>query len=168
VRGRRGKGPKWLLDQKGSRAETFFFLSRFCRIIITEGREHYKMIIGIGIDLIANDRIQKELEREGDRFLAEILTETERDYCLSLKTSSPSIAARFAAKEAMFKALGTGKRGKMSWQDVEVIRDDLGKPSLVLKGATLDQARALGVGRTHVTLTHTADTSAAAVILEAI
>ena len=56
----------------------------------------------------------------------------------------------------------------MIWQDVEVIRDDLGKPSIVLKGATLEQARALGVGRSHVTLTHTADTSAAVVVLEAI
>jgi holo-[acyl-carrier protein] synthase len=125
------------------------------------------MIIGIGIDLIASSRIQKALDNSGDRFLDEILTAGEREYCLAMKASAPSIAARFAAKEALFKALGTGKRGKMSWQDVEVKRDDLGKPSIVLKGATLDQANSLGVGRIHLTLTHTAENSAAVVVLEA-
>ncbi len=124
------------------------------------------MIVGIGIDLMEVARIRREVERRGDGFFLEILTPDEREYCLSMARPFPSVAARFAAKEALFKALGTGKRGAMSWQDLQVLRNQLGKPDLILTGATAQAVRDLAADRIHLSLTHTQDHAMAAVVLE--
>ena len=125
------------------------------------------MIVGIGIDLVLVARIHREMERHGDGFLEEVLTPDELKYCRSMAKPGPSMAARFAAKEALFKALGTGKRGAMTWQEIAVHRDDLGKPDLILSGATAAAVAALAADRVHLSLTHTADHALAAVVLEA-
>ena len=80
------------------------------------------MITGIGIDLVENARIRESLQRFGDRFLSRIYTEEERDYCKKCARPEIHFAARFAAKEAAFKALGTGWSAGVKWKDVEVKR----------------------------------------------
>ena len=124
------------------------------------------MIVGIGIDLVDVDRIRRETERHGYGVLTEILTPAELEYCRALAKPFPSMAARFAAKEALYKALGSGKRGAMSWQELEVRKDDLGKPDLVLTGATAEAVRELTADRVHLSLTHTEGYALAAVVLE--
>jgi holo-[acyl-carrier protein] synthase len=125
------------------------------------------MITGIGIDVVQNDRIRGSIERFGDRFLNRIYTEGEIEYCS--KTSQPEIhyAARFAAKEAAFKALGTGWAAGVKWKDVEVVRLPSGKPELHLYGDALGHATSAGAKRFHVSLTHDQLVSCAVVILEA-
>ena len=125
------------------------------------------MITGIGIDVVQNDRIRDSIERFGDRFLNRIYTQGEIDYCK--KCSQPEIhyAARFAAKEAAFKALGTGWAAGVKWKDVEIERLPSGKPELHLHGEALNRAVSAGAGRFHVSLTHDQLVSCAVVILEA-
>jgi len=125
------------------------------------------MITGIGIDVIQNERIRESIQKFGDRFLNRIYTEGEIGYCK--KTANPEIhyAARWAAKEAAFKALGTGWAGGVKWKDVEVERLPSGKPELHLHGAALGKATELGAKRFYVSLTHDQLVSCAVVILEA-
>ena len=125
------------------------------------------MITGIGIDVVQNDRIRGSIERFGDRFLNRIYTEGEIEYCR--KTGQPAIhyAARFAAKEAAFKALGTGWAAGVKWKDVEVVRLASGKPELHLYGDALVHATSAGAKRFYVSLTHDQLVSCAVVILEA-
>jgi len=125
------------------------------------------MITGIGIDVIQNERIQNSIERYGDRFLNRIYTEQESAYCK--KTANPAIhfAARFAAKEAGFKALGTGWAQGVRWKDIEVERLESGKPELRLHGEALAKASAAGAKRFYVSLTHDQLVSCAVVIFEA-
>ena len=124
------------------------------------------MIIGIGIDLVENARIRGSLERFGDRFLSRIYTEGEREYCKKCANPEIHFAARFAAKEAAFKALGTGWAAGVKWKDVEVKRLPSGKPELHLHGEALVIATSLGATRFHVSLTHDQSISSAVVILE--
>lgn len=122
------------------------------------------MIVGLGIDVIELDRIRRSLERFGDRFLARILTPFERD---SLRGDVPAFAAaRFAAKEAASKALGTGFRRGVSFQSIEVVDLASGKPEIRFLGHARARFLALGARRAHVSLTHGRDTAAAVVILE--
>jgi holo-[acyl-carrier protein] synthase len=125
------------------------------------------MITGIGIDVIQNERIRESIQRFGDRFLGRIYTEGEIGYCK--KTANPEIhyAARFAAKEAAFKALGTGWAAGVKWKDVEVERLASGKPELHLHGEALAKATGLGAKRFFVSLTHDQLVSCAVVIFEA-
>ena len=124
------------------------------------------MITGIGIDVIQNDRIRDSIQRFGDRFLNRIYTQGEIDYCR--KCSQPEIhyAARFAAKEAAFKALGTGWAAGVKWKDVEIERLPSGKPELHLHGEALNRATSGGAQRFYVSLTHDQLVSCAVVILE--
>jgi holo-[acyl-carrier protein] synthase len=124
------------------------------------------MITGIGIDVVQNDRIRDSIQRFGDRFLNRIYTEGEIDYCR--KCSQPEIhyAARFAAKEAAFKALGTGWAAGVKWKDVEIERLPSGKPELHLHGEALNRATSAGAQRFYVSLTHDQLVSCAVVILE--
>lgn len=126
------------------------------------------MIAGIGIDLVDVARIRREVERRGEGLLEEVLTPVELEYCHGMAKPFPSIAVRFAAKEALFKALGTGKRGAMSWQDLEVRRNELGKPDLAVTGASGEAVRKLGADRIHLSLTHTDEHALAAVLLESV
>ena len=124
------------------------------------------MITGIGIDVIQNDRIRDSIQRFGDRFLKRIYTEAEMEYCRKCAQPEIHYAARFAAKEAAFKALGTGWAAGVKWKDVEVVRLPSGKPELHLHGEALARATAGGAQRFYVSLTHDQSVSCAVAILE--
>lgn len=124
------------------------------------------MIVGLGIDLAEVDRLRTFHQRWGDDGLRRIFTLQELDYCLSLVDPAASLAARFAAKEAFFKAVGIGWGPGGAWTDVEVRRAPSGDPDLVLSGRAAETARQADARHVHVSLTHTADTAAAVVILE--
>ena len=92
------------------------------------------MIDGIGVDIVEVDRIRKTMKKFGDRFIKKIFTELQIRYCTSKKNSYQHFAARFAAKEAVAKAMSTGWSGAFRWKNVEVSNDVSGKPSIVLYG----------------------------------
>ncbi|GFK95173.1 Holo-[acyl-carrier-protein] synthase [Fundidesulfovibrio magnetotacticus] len=123
------------------------------------------MIVGLGIDVAELDRIRDSLERHGERFLHKILSEAE--IAQRPRNAVPWLAARFAAKEAAAKALGTGISGGVTFKDIEILSEPSGRPVLRLSGAALERAKALGVTHSHVSLTHGRDTAAAVVALEA-
>lgn len=118
------------------------------------------------MDLVAIERFRAFRERHGERGLARIFTDAEIGYCLGQADPAPSLAARFAAKEAFFKAVGLGCGPGGAWTDVEVRRDSRGAPSLELHGRARDSARDRQARRSHLSLTHTADLAGAVVVLE--
>ena len=124
------------------------------------------MIIGVGIDVIQNDRIHESLKKFGPRFTNRIYTEIETGYCNNCADPAIHFAARFAAKEAAFKALGTGWAAGVKWKDIEVQRLPSGQPTLRLFGEALARATSMGATRFHVSLTHDQLVSSAVVILE--
>jgi holo-[acyl-carrier protein] synthase len=124
------------------------------------------MIVGIGIDVIENERIQHSLERFPERFVTKIYTEVEAEYCRGCARPEIHFAARFAAKEAAFKALGTGWAAGVRWKDVEVRRLSSGQPELRLFGKALERAKSLGGNNFVVSLTHDQSISAAVVVIE--
>ena len=128
---------------------------------LTEG-----MIIGIGTDLAEVGRIRDSIERFGPRFLNRIYTEGERAYAQSKANSAERFAARFAAKEAGMKAIGTGWNFGVTWKDFEVVNERTGRPTLRLSGVAEAVARRLGVQRVSISLTHSKETAFAVVILE--
>jgi holo-[acyl-carrier protein] synthase len=125
------------------------------------------MIVGTGVDILETLRIQQAIERHGERFLGRIYTPGERAYCEKFKNRAERYAARFAAKEAAFKALGTGWRRGVRWQEVEVIHLPSGKPELRLSGRTGELAQQLRVTRISVSLSHADHYAVAQVIFEA-
>ncbi|HSK73918.1 MAG TPA: holo-ACP synthase [Pyrinomonadaceae bacterium] len=126
------------------------------------------MIISIGIDIIEVYRIRETLART-PRFAERVFTGRERTYCEAKgAAAAQSFAARFAAKEAFLKALKTGWRGKITWQDIEVIRDEKGVPTLEIRGEARKIFDDLGANRIHLSLSHTTDHAVAQVILEQI
>jgi holo-[acyl-carrier protein] synthase len=124
------------------------------------------MILGVGTDLMEIARIQQSIDRYGDRFLARVFTPREIAYCQRKKNAAESFAARFAAKEAGAKALGTGISHGISWLELEVTREPTGRPLLQLSGRAADRARSLGVTRISLSLTHSRDTALAVVMME--
>ena len=124
------------------------------------------MVVGIGTDLLEIARIAHSIDRFGDRFLERIFTPSEIEYCRSKKNSAESFAARFAAKEAGAKALGTGISRGVGWLELEVTRAPGERPILDLTGRAADRARSLGVARISLSLTHSRDVALAVVILE--
>lgn len=125
------------------------------------------MIFGVGIDLIEVGRLEKEADSGGDTFLGRVFTSREIEYCREFKTSALNYAARFAAKEATLKAMGTGLREGFQWKDIEVLNDDLGKPYLNVQGRVkdfLDEKRIRGL---HLSLSHLKQFAVACVVLEA-
>ena len=112
------------------------------------------MILGTGVDIAETSRIEQSLERHGERFAKRIFTAGEIAYCEKFKNRAERYAARFAAKEAAFKALGTGWREGIHWLDVEVVHQPSGKPELVLTGRAGEIAGQLGVTRTSVSISH--------------
>jgi len=123
------------------------------------------MIKGIGVDLIEISRIGKLLERDNG-FVERVFTVREIGYCESKHFKAQHYAARFTAKEAFFKALGTGFRDGMSWRDVEVENDALGKPQLQLAAAALKLFRNKKMKRVFLSLSHTRDMAVALVVIE--
>jgi holo-[acyl-carrier protein] synthase len=124
------------------------------------------MILGTGIDLVEIDRIHRSIQRYGPRFLNRVYTPAEQAYCLRKRKSAESFAARFAAKEAGAKALGTGISFGVSWLEFEVVRQLSGRPSLRFHGRAAQIAARLGIARAALSLTHTATLAQASVVLE--
>jgi holo-[acyl-carrier protein] synthase len=124
------------------------------------------MIVGSGIDLTQIERIQKTVDRFGSRFLDRVYTRAEQAYCLRKKKAAESLAARFAAKEAGAKALGTGISFGVNWLEIEVVREPSGRPSLRFHGRAAEIAKHLGVAHAALSLTHTGDLAMASVVLE--
>ena len=124
------------------------------------------MIIGSGIDLVEIARIQHSVDRYGARFLNRVYTSAEQQYCLRKRKSAESLAARFAAKEAGAKALGTGISFGVNWLEFEVIRQPGGRPSLRFHGRAAQIAAHLGVAHAALSITHTGDLAMASVVLE--
>jgi holo-[acyl-carrier protein] synthase len=120
-------------------------------------------IFGIGIDLVSVQRIKAGLDKFPERFRSRIFTKNEIAFCETRQHKELSYAARFAAKEAFSKALGTGLRGKISWQDIEVVDNELSRPSLIISGKAL---KYLGNRKVHVSLSHTEDYATALVVIE--
>lgn len=122
-------------------------------------------IQGIGTDLAQISRFRKFLA-PGNRVVERIFSADERQYALKMKDPAPHLAARFAAKEAFVKALGTGLRDGLSWQQISVVRDELGCPSLQLSGRAAELLAARGASRVHLSYSHDGDYAVATVILE--
>lgn len=124
------------------------------------------MILGIGIDIIEVARIAASHEKFGERFLNRVLRPDEIRYCLSHRVPAPFLAARFAAKEAISKAFGTGIGAQLGWQDMEICRKDSGEPYVVLHGNGLKLLEARRARAVLVSLSHTQAHAAAVAILE--
>jgi holo-[acyl-carrier protein] synthase len=124
---------------------------------------YFMMILGIGIDMTDKDRVARAVKRWGNRFLNRILTHAERELCDSKPDRIGSIAARFAAKEAVFKALGTGWSRGVQWRDIEILSALDGRPEVSLSGETGRRADGCKVW---VSLSHGRTASVAMAVLE--
>ena len=124
------------------------------------------MIVGIGTDIVEVDRIRDSLKKFGEKFIDRILLPAEREYCLSHTAPAPNIAARFAAKEAIAKAFGTGIGESLCWHDMEITREDSGKPLAQLHGQAQTLLEKTGANHLHITLSHTSQYATATAVLE--
>ncbi len=124
------------------------------------------MIIGTGTDLIEIERIARTFKRYDGRFLRRVFTECEADYCTSKPKPAQHLAARFAAKEAVAKALGTGISRGIAWRDIEVTRKPGQAPRIVLRGRAEKIAASLGISAVHISLTHSRDFAMAVAVAE--
>jgi len=124
------------------------------------------MILGTGIDLIEVVRIGKSFEQFGERFVNRILLPDEIAYCLSHRRPAPFLAVRFAAKEAISKAFGTGIGAQLSWRDMEVRHRESGEPFVVLHGKGQELFQARNARALHLSLSHTENYATATAILE--
>jgi holo-[acyl-carrier protein] synthase len=125
------------------------------------------MISGIGTDIVAIERFQRFVDQNNTALLQRIFTEQERAACSARKNSAACFAARFAAKEAFLKALGTGLREGLSWQDMEVVNDELGKPELILAGKASALFKERKLSGLYLSLSHDGGYAIAYVVLEA-
>ncbi len=123
------------------------------------------MIFGIGTDIIEVARIEKQVSKDNS-FRDRIFTPREIEYCEKRRSKAMNYAARFAAKEAFFKAIGTGWRGGLAFQDVEIVNDELGRPSIVLYGKAKAFAEENGLTNIIVSLSHVKDMANAIVVIE--
>ena len=124
------------------------------------------MIAGIGVDIVDVARIQALLDRYGDRFLRRVYTEAETAYAMGVANRAERLAGRFAVKEAVMKALGTGKSQGILWKDVETVRGRYGKPEVRLRGQAVKWAKMRGSSSVYASITHDAGKAVAFVILE--
>jgi holo-[acyl-carrier protein] synthase len=123
-------------------------------------------IAGIGTDLARVSRFQRLLEQGKEGVIKRLFTADEQAYAFEKRDPAPHLAARFAAKEAFLKALGLGLRQGITWQDIEVVRDTLGKPSLTLDGSARRICRERGISAVHLSYSHDGDYAQAVVVLE--
>jgi len=121
---------------------------------------------GIGVDVVKVERLIASLERFGSRFEARLYTDAELEYCRRHKDPIPHLAARFAAKEAAFKAIGTGLSNGIGWKQCEVIQPGGRQPTIEFRGLALERFSALGCRSAHLSLTHDAGLAIACVVLE--
>lgn len=124
------------------------------------------MILGTGVDLAEVARIRASIERYGERFIRRVFTEREAAYAERKANKYERYAARFAAKEAGMKAIGTGWSGGIAWRDLEITNLPSGRPTLALHGVAREVADRLGVQAIHLSLTHTSEQAIAWVLLE--
>jgi holo-[acyl-carrier protein] synthase len=124
------------------------------------------MIVGLGLDISEIDRIEAAIKRHGAPFLERLFTPAEVAYCESHKGKYERYAARFAAKEAAMKALGTGWSHGVRWRDIEVTREPSGKPTLRLAGVAAQIAQRMGVKNISLSITHSGNLALAEVIFE--
>jgi len=125
------------------------------------------MIVGLGTDLMEIGRIQAAVERWGERFLQRVFTPEEIEYSMRRRNPAPHLAARFSAKEAGAKALGTGIARGVSWKDIYVTRERGQAPQINFKGRGAERLNKLGQGaRAHLTLTHSRELAQAVVVIE--
>jgi holo-[acyl-carrier protein] synthase len=125
------------------------------------------MISGIGTDIVAIERFQRFMDENNIALLQRIFTEQERAYCSArMVNCAASYSARFAAKEAFMKALGTGLRDGISWHDIEVVNDSLGKPELILTGKAIQIFMEHGLSTAFLSLSHDSGSAVAMVVLE--
>lgn len=124
------------------------------------------MIYGIGVDIVATERFQRFIDAGNTAIMERLFTADERSLCGNRKDAASCLAARFAAKEAFLKALGTGLRDGISWKNMEVSHNALGKPELALSGKAAEQVQATGVVRVHLSLSHDSGSAVAMVVLE--
>ena len=122
-------------------------------------------ILGVGMDIVETKRIAESIERFGDRFLNRIFLDGEVAYSRSMKFPHLHLAARFAAKEAISKAFGTGIGRDLGWRDLEIVREPSGAPRVVLHGRAEAFAKARGVQAVHVSLSHTTEYGAASAVI---
>jgi holo-[acyl-carrier protein] synthase len=118
-------------------------------------------IFGIGIDVVEVERIAHMISRYEETVLRKLFTASEREYCVAQKRPELHFAARFAAKEAVSKALGTGIGGQAAWVDLEITRDPMGAPKIFLRGAAAEFAERHGITEIQISLTHARDYAAA-------
>ena len=121
-------------------------------------------IVAHGIDLVDFHRIGDLMERHGERFLDRVFTKSEQSYADRNKRRIEKLAGRFAAKEAVFKLIGTGWRGKIAWTDIEVVNDALGRPKVNVSGEVARIVEELGIGEISVSITHTGDFAIASAV----
>lgn len=124
-------------------------------------------IVGVGIDIVANDRVRRLFSRHADRFLERCFTSAEVSYCRSRRDPVPDLAVRLAAKEACFKAIGGRRKMGLAWRDFEVVLDHEGVPSMRLHGKADNLGRALCIRRIWLSLSHEIEWSAAVVVVTA-
>ena len=124
-------------------------------------------VVGVGVDLVEVSRVRQMLAEKGAHVFDRLLTADEARYCRSKSDPAESVAARLAAKEAVYKALqgSPGARG-IGWREIEVVRDEDGRPEVVLAGLAAERAAALGVGRVMVSLSHTHQAAVAVAVLD--
>lgn len=123
-------------------------------------------VLGIGVDLVECARIERSLERFSEKFLKRVFTEGEIEYSMSMKFPARHLAARFAAKEAVSKAFGTGIGKAMGWRDIDVRKKSSGEPFLVFSGGAEKLANERGVKNALITLSHSDQHAVATIVLE--
>jgi len=123
-------------------------------------------ILGIGVDIVDISRVERLIARYDIRFLSRVFTENESRYAMGSANAAERLAGRFAVKEAVLKALGTGKRGGILWQDIETLPGPAGKPVVRLHGQAVRRAKWKGCGSIHVSISHDGGKAIAFVILE--
>jgi holo-[acyl-carrier protein] synthase len=123
-------------------------------------------VIGIGVDLVECARIQRSIDRFGDRFLHRVFTDGEIEYSMSMKFPARHLAARFAGKEAVSKAFGTGIGKAMGWRNIDIQKKESGEPFLIFSGPAKELAAKRGVTSALITLSHTEHHAVACVVLE--
>jgi holo-[acyl-carrier protein] synthase len=128
--------------------------------------ERQTVIVGLGLDIAEIDRMEAAITRHGAAIIERLFTAREAAYCESHRNKFERYAARFAAKEAAMKALGTGWRAGVRWRDIEVVRKASGKPTLELQGVARERADKMGVKNISLTITHSGNLALAEVIFE--
>jgi len=123
-------------------------------------------VTGVGIDVVRVERFRRFLQEEKTALLKRLFTPAEQDYARSKRDPAPHLAARFAAKESFSKAMGTGFREGLSWKEIEVVHDPLGKPELVLTGRAAEMVRERRISSLQLSLSHDGDYATAVVVAE--